>query len=84
MFALADKRKEITADVAQELGLRDPARLGAADRAMVEQQTTETIEGCGMDTEEPADCSDADRTMRRLLSEHRALTNEAEDDRRLM
>lgn len=84
MFALAAKRKEITAHVSQELGLRDPARLGAADQAMVEQQTTETIEGCGMDTDEPADYSDADRTVRRLLSEHRALTDEAKDDRRLM
>ena len=83
VFALAAKRKEIAAHVAQELGLGDLASLSAADRAMVEQQTTETIEGCGTDTDEPADCSDADRTMRRLLSEHRALSEEAKDDRRL-
>ena len=29
---------------------------------------------------EPADCSDADRTMRRLLSEHRALQEENADE----
>ena len=59
--------------VALELGLGDLAALGPADRAMVDRQTDETIEGCSADTDEPADCSDADRTMRRLLSEHRAL-----------
>ena len=46
---------------------------------MVEQHTAETIEGCGTDTDEPSDCSDADRTMRRLLTEHRALTEEPEN-----
>lgn len=76
VLALAAKRKEIAAHVAQELGLGDLAGLSPTDRAMVEQQTDETIEGCGTDTDEPADCSDADRTMRRLLAEHRALTVE--------
>ena len=73
VFALAAKRKEIATHVALELGLGELARLSDADRAIVEQQTTETIEGCSMDSDEPADCSDADRTMRRLLAEHRAL-----------
>ena len=80
VFALAAKRKEIAAHVALELGLGDLAGLSAADRTMVEQQTTETIEGCSADIDEPADCSDADRTMRRLLSEHRALIGEGGDD----
>lgn len=72
-MALRAKREEIAARVALELGLGDFARLSAADRATVEQQTIETIEGCSMDAEGASDCSDADRTMRRLLSEHRAL-----------
>lgn len=76
VFALVAKRKEIAAHVARELGLGDLADLSAPDRDMVEQQTTETIEGCSTDTDEPADCSDADRTMRRLLAEHRALAEE--------
>lgn len=76
VFALAAKRKEIAAHVALELGLGNIASLSAADRAMVEQQTTETIEGCGTDGAEASDCSDAVRTMRRLLSEHRALAEE--------
>ncbi|KQP52228.1 hypothetical protein ASF41_23375 [Methylobacterium sp. Leaf111] len=72
-MALRAKREEIAAHVALELGLGDLKSLSAADRATVEQQTAETIEGCGMDAEGASDCSDADRTMRRLLSEHRAL-----------
>lgn len=76
MFALAAKRKEIAAHVALELGLGNLESLSAADHAMVEEQTTETIEGCNTDGDEPADCSDADRTMRRLLAEHRALAKE--------
>lgn len=71
--ALDAKRGEIAAHVARELGLGDLAGLSPGDRAAVDQQTDETIEGCATDTGEPADCSDADRTMRRLLSEHRAL-----------
>ncbi|KAB1068548.1 hypothetical protein F6X53_31640 [Methylobacterium soli] len=73
MWALHAKRQEIAAHVALELGLGDFSTLSAADRAVVDQQTDEAIEGCGTDTPEPSDCSDADRTMRRLLSEHRAL-----------
>jgi hypothetical protein len=73
VLALAARRKEIAAHVASELGLGDLAGLSPADRATVEQQTTETIEGCSADTDEPTDCSDADRTMRRLLAEHQAL-----------
>jgi hypothetical protein len=83
VLTLAAKRKEIAAHVALELGLGDLAGLSTADRAMVEQQTTETIEGCGADTNEPADCSDADRTMRRLLSEHRALSEGGKEGPRL-
>jgi len=72
--ALRAKREEIADDVALQLRLGSLARLSAADRAMVEQHTAETIEGCGTDTDEPSDCWDADRTMRRLLAEHHALT----------
>lgn len=80
VLALAAKRKEIATHVALELGLGDLAGLSSADRAMVDQQTDETIEGCSAGTDELADCSDADRTMRRLLSEHRALEEMATDE----
>jgi hypothetical protein len=80
VLALHAKREEIAAHVAHELGLGDLATLSPADRVMVDQQTDETIEGCGTDTPEPSDCSDADRTMRRLLSEHRALKEEKADE----
>ena len=73
VLALAAKRTEIATHVALELGLGDLQGLSPADRAIVDQQTAETIEGCSANTGEQADCSDADRTMRRLLSEHRAL-----------
>lgn len=78
ILALRAKREEIAAHVALELGLGSLAGLSRADRAAVDRQTDETIEGCSTDTEEPSDCSDADRTMRRLLSEHRALAEEGE------
>jgi hypothetical protein len=77
--ALHAKREEIAAHVALELGLGDLAGLSREDRAAVDQQTDETIEGCTAGTAEPADCSDADRTMRRLLSEHRALRDQQTD-----
>ncbi|HEX8418355.1 MAG TPA: hypothetical protein VF641_12220 [Methylobacterium sp.] len=80
VLALAAKRKEIATHVALELGLGDLAGLGPVDRAMVDRQTDETIGGCGADTNEPADCSGADQTMRRLLSEHRALEERTTED----
>ncbi|WP_336490945.1 hypothetical protein [Methylobacterium nigriterrae] len=73
IVALRAKRGEIAAHLARELGLGELATLSSKDRAAVDQQTDETIAGCSPDAPEPADCSDADRTMRRLLSEHRAL-----------
>lgn len=78
ILALRAKREEIAAHVALELGLGSLAGLSRADRAAVDRQTDETIEGCSTDTEEPSDCSDADRTMRRLLAQHRALAEEGE------
>ena len=80
VLALAAKRTEIATHVALELGLGDLKGLGPADRAIVDQQTDETIEGCTADADEPADCSDADRTMRRLLAEHRALEEMRTDE----
>ncbi|WP_462120949.1 hypothetical protein [Methylorubrum thiocyanatum] len=47
---------------------------------MVDQQTSETIEGCTPNSSETAGCSDADRTMRRLLAEHRALEEQQGDE----
>ncbi|MBY0254932.1 MAG: hypothetical protein K2X54_26690 [Methylobacterium organophilum] len=73
-MALHAKREEIAAHVARDLGLGDLAGLSREERAAVDRQTAETIEGCDPASSEPADCSDADRTMRRLLSEHRALS----------
>jgi hypothetical protein len=73
VLALRAKREEIAEHVARDLGLGDLAGLSREERAAVDKQTAETIEGCDPASPEPADCSDADRTMRRLLSEHRAL-----------
>lgn len=80
VLALAAKRTEIAAHVASELGLGSLAGLSSADRAVVDKQTSETIEGCRADADQPADCSDADRTMRRLLAEHRALEEMRTDE----
>ena len=80
VLALAAKRTQIATHVARELGLGGLAGLTPTDRAIVEQQTSETIEGCSADTTEPADCSDADQAMRRLLSEHRALSDLRADE----
>ncbi|CAO4154096.1 hypothetical protein [Methylorubrum extorquens] len=79
IVALRAKREEIAAHVAHELGLGELAALGPADRATVDQQTSETIDGCTPNSPEAADCSDADRTMRRLLAEHRALEEQQGD-----
>ncbi len=80
VLALATKRDEISAHVAREMGLGDLDGLSPADRAIVEQHTSETIEGCSGGLGEQSDCSDADRTMRRLLSEHRALEEITTDE----
>jgi hypothetical protein len=80
ILALHAKREEIAAHVARDLGLGDLAGLSQEARAAVDQQTTETIEGCDPASPEPADCSEADRTMRRLLSEHRALSELRADE----
>jgi hypothetical protein len=80
ILALHAKREEIAAHVARDLGLGDLAGLGREERAVVDQQTAETIEGCDPASPEPVDCSDADRTMRRLLAEHRALSELRADE----
>ena len=66
------KREEIAAHVARELGFEGLAGLSPADRAAVDQQTAEAIEGCDPTLPIPADCSDADREMQRLLREYHA------------
>lgn len=80
VLALHAKREEIAAHVARDLGLGDLAGLSREERAAVDQQTTETIEGCDPASPEPTDCSEADRTMRRLLSEHHALKDVQADE----
>jgi len=80
VVALNAKREEIAAHVARDLGLGDLAGLSREERAAVDRQTAETIEGCDPASSEPADCSEADRAMRRLLSEHRALSDMRADE----
>ncbi|MGT2486180.1 hypothetical protein [Methylobacterium oryzae] len=80
VLAIHAKREEIAAHVARDLGLGALAGLSPEERAAVDQQTAETIEGCDPALPEPADCSDADRTMRRLLSEHHALSELRADE----
>lgn len=80
MSKLDAKREEIAAMVAAELGLGDLATLSASERAVVDQQTTETIEGCGDDTPGASDCSDATLRLRHLLAEYRALAELRADE----
>ena len=80
VLALHAKREEIAAHVARELGLGDLDGLNRDERAVVDQQTAETIKGCDPASPEPADCSNTDRTIRRLLSEHRALSELRADE----
>ena len=74
------KREEIAAHIARVLGLGDLAGLNRDERAAIDQQTTETIEGCDPTAPELFNCSEADRTMRRLLSEHHALKGAQADE----
>lgn len=80
-MALQAKREEIATHIAEELGLGALNSLSTEERAAVEQQTIETIEGCDPTSSEPADCSDADRQTRKLLAEYRALQQQSVDER---
>jgi hypothetical protein len=73
MSDLDTKREEIAAHVARDLGFDGLVGLNPSDRAAVDQQTAETIEGCDPASPVPVDCSDADKEMRRLLAEYRGL-----------
>jgi len=73
MSSLEAKREEIAALIAAELGLGDLEGLKAADRAVVDLQTAETIDGCGEDADAPADCEEANLRLRQLLREYSAL-----------
>jgi hypothetical protein len=78
---LQAKREQIATHIAEGLGLGALSGLSTEERAAVEQQTTETIEGCDPTSSEPADCSDADRQTRKLLAEYRALQQRSVDER---
>ncbi|WP_027173393.1 hypothetical protein [Methylobacterium sp. 10] len=73
MSKLDEKREEIAALIAAELGLGDPAGLSEADRAAVGRQTSEAIEGCALETDAPADGKEAGTPLRQRLREYRAL-----------
>jgi hypothetical protein len=73
MAELEDKRREIAELIALELGFGDLAGLSATDRAAVDLQTAETISGCGADSAEPSDCTEANIRLRGLLKELHAL-----------
>ena len=80
MSDLDRKREEITAHIAGELGFTGIEGLSLADRAIIELQTMETIEACDPTSPKPADCSDADRQMRKLLAEYHALQRQQGGD----
>ncbi|GJE78564.1 hypothetical protein [Methylorubrum suomiense] len=70
MSDVAKVREEIAVLIALELGFGDLEALTAEDRAVIERQTTETIEGCG---DEKADCTDTHVRLRGLLAEYHRL-----------
>ncbi|WP_227439558.1 hypothetical protein [Methylobacterium sp. W2] len=73
MSKLVEKREEIAALIAAELGLGDPAGLSEADRAALDRQTSEAIERGALETDEPADGTEAGTQLRQRLQEYRAL-----------
>ena len=73
--ALDAKREEIAALIAAELGFGDLAGLSEEDRAAVDRQTSETIEGR---SDEAADCSVAHVRLNALLDEYRVLQEQQE------
>ncbi|MCK2054271.1 hypothetical protein [Methylobacterium sp. 37f] len=73
MSEIEDKRHEIAELIALELGFGDLDAASAADRAVIERQTDETIAGCAADSQEPADCTEANIRLRGLLHQYRAL-----------
>ncbi|MFC5554772.1 hypothetical protein [Methylobacterium iners] len=80
MAELDAKREEIAGLIAQELGLGDLSSLNPSERATVDQQTAETIEGCGDDAAEPADCTEATLRLRQVLKEYRDLETLRSDE----
>ncbi|WP_019904244.1 hypothetical protein [Methylobacterium sp. 77] len=80
MSKLDEKREEIAALIALELGLGELAGLSEAERAAVDRQTSETIEGCAPDADAPADCEEAGSQLRLRLREYRALTELRTDE----
>lgn len=73
MSDLDAKREEIAAFIAGELGLGALETLSPSDRAAVDRQTAETIEGCGETGDEAADCTEATPRLRELLQAYRRL-----------
>lgn len=73
MSKLDEKREEIAALVAAELGLGELAGLSEADRAAVDRHTSEAIEGYALDTDEPADGTEAGTELKQRLREYCAL-----------
>ena len=73
MSDLDAKRGEIAELIAAELGFGDLEGLSAGDRAVVDLQTTDTIEGCSENADAAADCEEANLRLRQLLREYGAL-----------
>jgi hypothetical protein len=73
MSEIEEKRREIAALIALELGLGDLEGLGEADRAAVDRQTAETIAGSEADEPGAADAGEANIRLRGLLRQYRDL-----------
>ncbi|WP_156375751.1 hypothetical protein [Methylobacterium sp. Leaf125] len=75
MTPLDAKRLEIAELIAIELGFDDLDGMSAADRAMVDQHTDDTIAGCEAYLEHPADGNHSNIWLRQLLKQYLLLFN---------
>ncbi|GJE29461.1 hypothetical protein [Methylobacterium organophilum] len=81
MSKLDEKREEIAALVARDLGLGDLAALSAADRETVEAETATLILRNGQAIADASDPVAAHVRLAKLLAEYRTLANLTADER---
>ena len=75
MTPLDAKRHEIAELITIELGFDDLEGMGAADREMVDQQTTEAIDSCAAYLARSSDSVKSNIRLRQLLKQHLSLAS---------